>query len=497
MKSILLLVALLAAIAVVANLFALMGNSTPRGLSMAGRWSAACARMRLLPDAGFVELASLQAKAQEAVKEARTIAETAQAASRSMTDDEQKNYDGAMQRGRDLLEQIKAAKKDAKVLEDAKALAEEIGLPESAVDDLDAQSGKSGQTVRERVKSLGLQVVDSQEFKAMMAPYKGGAIPEKTRVQSDPIAVKNLVGHRRKAIVTGASDTSGGAFVVNEQSGIVEMLGRRTLVLRDVISVRRTGSDTVEYVRQTSHTNAAAPVAEATSAASRTVVTSGVLQPVVGGGYKPEGAWAFERDTAVVKTIAEWVPATKRALADVAALEGLINDELRADLAEKEEDEIVSGDGTGEHFDGMLHVSGTQAQAFSTDIFETVRKALTKVRTIGRAVPNGVGLNPTDVETIDLARDNEDRFYGGGPFASGPRTLWGVPIVESEAFPAGFGTVADFRKTVLWDREQATVSVSDSHEDFFIRNLVAILGEERAALAHTRPLAICVADLTP
>ena len=55
-----------------------------------------------------------------------------------------------------------------------------------------------------------------------------------------------------------------------------------------------------------------------------------------GGGYKPEGAWAFAVVTAVVKTIAEWVPVTKRALADVAQLEGLINDELSADIAATE-----------------------------------------------------------------------------------------------------------------------------------------------------------------
>jgi HK97 family phage major capsid protein len=251
-------------------------------------------------------------------------------------------------------------------------------------------------------------------------------------------------------------------------------------------------------VRQTSHTNAAAPVPEATSAGVIGDGTNGTVTATA-GGRKPEGSWAFERDSATVKTIAEWVPVTKRALADVAALEGLINDELRADLAEREEDQMVSGNGSGENLEGILSTSGLQNQAYATDMFTTVRKSLTKVRTVGRAVPNGVGMNPLDVETVDLAREDgaTGAYFGGGPFFMGPRTLWGYPIVESEAIPAGTAIVGDWRKAVLWDREQSTVTMTDSHADFFIRNLVAVLGEERVAFAVTRPSAFVVADLTP
>jgi len=38
--------------------------------------------------------------------------------------------------------------------------------------------------------------------------------------------------------------------------------------------------------------------------------------------------------------------------------------------------------------------------------------------------------------------------------------------------------------------------VSDSHSDFFVRNLVAILGELRAAFAVIRPSAFVEVDLT-
>ena len=104
-------------------------------------------------------------------------------------------------------------------------------------------------------------------------------------------------------------------------------------------------------------------------------------------------------------------------------------------------------------------------------------------------------MSPADVEVVDLAQDANDRYYGAGPFAMGPRTLWGLPIVESEEIADGTALLGDFSKAVLWDREQTTVTMTDSHADFFIRNLVAILAEERVAFAVTRPKAFVSVDI--
>lgn len=423
------------------------------------------------------KLKQLQEAAQAAAKAARETAEKADREGRALTDAERTEYDQHMAKGRDLLEQIKVAKRDAEVLDQAKSLAQEIGG--YAVDDVEGQ--KDAGTPTQRVKNLGLEVVSSPQFKSMMKGFTNSdgtvRIPDRTQVKSDPIRVKSLF--------TGASGTSAGAFVTPEQTGIIEMLGRRPLTIRDLISVRRTGSDTLEYVRQTAHTNAAKPVPEAQSAAP---IDGSTVTNVI-GGLKPEGSWAFERVSTSVKTIAEWVPVTKRALADAAQLEDLIRDELSKDIAEAEEAQILTGDGVGENLTGILSTSGIQSQAFDSDVFVSVRKAITKARTVGRVVPNAVLMNPLDVETVDLARETGGRFYGAGPFTMGPRTLWSLPIVESETIAAGTAVVGDFSKAVLWDREDTTVTFSDSHADFFVRNLVAVLAEERVAFGVTRPAA--------
>ena len=106
-------------------------------------------------------------------------------------------------------------------------------------------------------------------------------------------------------------------------------------------------------------------------------------------------------------------------------------------------------------------------------------------------------LHPTDWETLDLTQDAEDRYYFGGPMVMGTPRVWGLPVVESEAIAQGVAIVADWRFAVLWDRMQASISVSNSHSDFFIRNLVAILAELRAAFGVIRPKAFVSIDLTP
>ncbi|WP_208543753.1 phage major capsid protein [Rathayibacter sp. VKM Ac-2804] len=344
-----------------------------------------------------------------------------------------------------------------------------------------------------RGKSIGQLFTESVEYDAMMKSFPDGRISSKARVQSQPLGLK--------ALLTGTSSTSGGAFVTNDRQSDFELLGRRPLALRDLISVRQTTSDTVEYVRQTAQLNSADVVAEATSSAAPTAPgAAGPLVLAAGGGYKPEGSMAFEQVTETVKTIAEWVPATKRGLADAGQLRGLIDQELRDDLAETEEDEIVNGSGTGEHLRGILSTSGIQAQGYSSTVagldplLETTLLAQTKVKTVGRSRPTGYLMNPTDWEKIQLARlaKNPQNEATAGAIP----TLHGLPVVESEAVASGVALVGDFRKAVLWDREQASITATDSHADFFIRNLVAILGEERVAFGVLRPKAFVTIDLT-
>lgn len=421
--------------------------------------------------------------------EARAIAAKAEAEDRDFRDDERTALNEHMAKAKAGKDELAKAQGDAGIRAALADLGDDIALNEK-------KSGErrtpSGLIVPDEKTSLGEHFVKSAEYAALMGTTANGQFGAKQRVQSLPVGYKSLV--------TGLSDTSAGAFVTNDMRGLQVALDsfQRPLRLRDVVTNGTTTSDTVEYVRMTSTTNNAAPVAEATSSAAPTAPGgAGALVNNAGGGYKPESALAAAKVTTPVRTIAHWIPVTKRALSDAAQIRTLIDAFLRYGLEEELEDQMISGDGTGENFEGLGNVSGVQAQAWDTNALTTARKAKTKVRTVGRSIANAYLLNPADLETIDLLQDNEGRFYFGGPSGVGSASvLWGLPVIETEAVPAGTGYVGDFRKAVLWDREQASIQMTDSHADFFVRNLVAILAEMRAAFGVLQPNAFVEIDLT-
>lgn len=328
---------------------------------------------------------------------------------------------------------------------------------------------------REEAKSVGQMVLANEQFQA----WQKSIVPGSKHVANSPIIeVENFL----KTLITGASSTSGGAFVVNERKPIFDSFYARPLTIRDLVTQGTTGSDTVEYVRQGTVTNNAAPVAEATATGD-------------GTGAKPESAMLFSIITEAVKTIAHWIPATNRSLSDAGQLRTIIDSFLRYGLEEELEDQMLTGSGSGENFTGIYNVSGIQTQAWDTNVLTSTRKARTKVRVTGKAIANAYVMHPNDWEGIDLLQDNEAKYFFGGPSVMGNPRLWGIPVVESEAATEDLALLGDFKLAALWDREQATVRVSDSHADFFIRNMVAVLGELRAAFGVIRPSAFITIDM--
>lgn len=335
-------------------------------------------------------------------------------------------------------------------------------------------------------KSIGSVFIEDEGTIGRIQAVGSGILTPKSRFETAPVklgALSNLF-NRNTALLTGASDTAAGAFITPDRMAEMIELGRRQLVLRDIVRVLETGSDLIEYVEQTSRTNNAAVVSEATASGGSS-------------GVKPESEVAFAVRQTTVKVIANWMAVTRQAVADVRQLRALIDAELEENVDTVLEDEALQGDGTGNHFTGMYNTSGTQSQAYTTGLLVTTRKARTLVRTVGRDIANAYVMHPNDWEDFDLLTDGETRYYFGGPLVMGTPRLWGLPVIESEGALEGTALVGNFKRAILWDREQFTIRISDSHSDFFIRNLLAVLGELRAAFALTKPAAIVEVDLTP
>lgn len=345
--------------------------------------------------------------------------------------------------------------------------------------DVDQQpTSDGGPRADARPMSIGKQFISNPQFSRWLQEMTaGGPVPEGMRITSPSVPVPQLGA----TLVTGLSSTSGGAFVVNDRTNIVVPAVRDELNVTDLLTRMTTESDTVEYVRVTSETNAAAPTLEATSSAD---------------GAKPESAAAFAIVSAIVESIPHWIPITRRAMSDAPQLAAYIDDLLLWGLRDALNDQVINGTGSTPQLAGIDDLSGKQSQAWSNDILETTRKARTLVRTTGGARPTAYVMNPTDWEGIDLLQDNENRYFFGGPTQVGVPVLWGLPVVEDEDVTAGLGFVGAWNMGVIWTREQARILMTDSHSDFFIRNILVLLAEMRCAIGWLRPAAFVEIDLT-
>ena len=282
----------------------------------------------------------------------------------------------------------------------------------------------------------------------------------------------------QKAVAT----ITAGVVRADRQSDVVRFAEQDRLYIRDLLTVRRTNSSSVDWVTVSAWTAAAAPVAE--------------------GALKPEATGTLNSGTAPVRTLAVWMPITVQQMQDIPQLEGIIDDELRYDIRKVEDTQILWGDGTGQNLLGIFPTPGVAVgRTVGGDTFiDLIRRMMTDVL-IGGNDPNGLVLDPLDWEAIVLSKGSDLHYlYQVFPDSQGALRVWGLTPVETIAarnpVPTAPPTtrerrilVGDFRRgAVLWDRMDLSVQVGMIN-DQFVRNLRTVLAEERVAFAVQRPLA--------
>jgi HK97 family phage major capsid protein len=353
--------------------------------------------------------------------------------------------------------------------------------------------------------TLGEAFTKSPAYDEFLKSYRGndGRIRDMAGIKSPAFELggfdRAAMGRARtqaKALVTGASDTSGGAFVTPYRyAPVTDLIGDRELTVRDLCTNVPIQSDTFEYVQVTAKTNNAAAVLEATSSGDPTVdPDTGVVSPIAGAGLKPESDLTFAVKSTPVEAIAHLVPITRRAAADAPQVRALVDTFLLAGLSEEEEDQILNGNGTSPNLRGILQTAGILTVGSAGTDLDAVVDAIRTVRNKRRR-PTALVAHPNDWYSTGflLAKDSQGRYILGDPRASIEQlnTLWGLRVVVTEAMTENTALVGDFRQAVVADREQSTIYVTDSHKDWFQRNLLAVLAEERLGLGVLDPEGFC------
>lgn len=333
------------------------------------------------------------------------------------------------------------------------------------LDDLEQKMARGGGNPDDRQKSIGEQFVESEGFKAFEATgfsksARGGDLQIKATLTS---------------ATTDAAGSVGDAVQTTRLPGILPLPQRR-LTVRDLLSQGRMDGSTLEYVKETGFTNSAAPVAE--------------------GAAKPESDLKFDLVTTSAKVIAHWMKASKQILSDVSQLRSTIDQRLLYGLAYVEEQQLLNGSGSGQNLHGII----PQATAYSAPItlssptsIDLMRLAMLQAA-LAEYPATGHVMNPIDWAWIETLKDGEGRYIIGNPQGTISPTLWGLPVVATQAIAVDKFLTGAFRMGAqVFDRWDARVETGYVNDDF-TKNLVTILAEERLALAVYRPEAFIYGD---
>jgi HK97 family phage major capsid protein len=316
--------------------------------------------------------------------------------------------------------------------------------------------------------SLGAQFIDSDTYKWLKEHRH--RLP--AGVWTSPSAELGLATSLMAATLSEDA-ASGGALIVPDYRPVVWPLVP-TVVVADLIAPGTTTSNLVTYPRETAATvNAADTVLE--------------------GAPKPESTLGFEPIEEHVRKIATWVPVTEEMYGDQPQTASYIDMRLRQFVLEKENDQLLNGTGVAPDLLGFLARPGlAPAVARGTDTnADAILKQIQAIASTTGEQPSGLVIHPTNWATMQLAKDTQGNYIGNGPFAA-PQTpvLWGVPVAITKTIAAGTALVGAFRgASQIFRNGGVRVEATNSHADFFVKNLWAIRAEERLALAVYHPSA--------
>ena len=314
----------------------------------------------------------------------------------------------------------KSLRKDLDTAEDVKSLDEFANTPAAP----ERKTRESGFQPGSR-KTYGQAVVGSEQFKN--ANHSEGKMK--------PVEVGDLITRLSTKGLYNTTDAQGGFAVrPDRETEILDIARQRPFTIMDLINVGQTSVDAVEYILFTTRTNNAAVVDEWLSAK-----TPGAGDFSNKFGDKPQGDMTLDLKTAVVKTIAEWIPASRQILNDAPNLRSMIDNELMYQIEFVLENQIVAGSGSGNNFTGMLNTAGIQTRAHKDTttpargatsgdkVADTLRRAITDI-SLAFYEADGIILNPSDGENLELDKGSDGHYVQ--IFDPVAMRVWRKPVRE-------------------------------------------------------------------
>jgi HK97 family phage major capsid protein len=396
-----------------------------------------------------------EARMRQLAGEAAALFDMADAEQRALSPGERAVAEGKMARLRDL--RAKAQAFD---------VAGRIGVP-----------GAGGDAGRAFVESEGYKAISNPETRGQK--WSIGAIP----VGSLQAKGTLLEGAGAPGTGTGGGFLAPGPTVV---PGVVETLFQ-PIEVTDLFATITTDTNTVRYAIEGTATSAAAGVAE--------------------GAAKPESTLALSTTDEPVKKIATSITVSDELISDATSAQGFIGGRLSTFVRLEEERQLLRGAGTNELV-GVVGRSGVNTYARgSDDNITAIAKVIANTAGSSHVMPSGIAMNPVNWLSSRLLRDGAGgttgAYFGAGPFglaaqnagAAGlfGQSLWDVPVALTTTLGAGTAIVGGFATAAaIARRSGVVVEATNSHQDYFVKDLAVVRAEQREALLVYRPAAFTV-----
>ncbi|WP_454684888.1 phage major capsid protein [Ancylobacter moscoviensis] len=362
----------------------------------------------------------------------------------------------------------------SKITELGKAFNDRAGELATRITDLERAWARlpdpNAQYIAEADNVLERAILNAPSIRDLSSTFRGKAI---VKLAGENAAITSA------NTTVGAGRSAGTSLVPGQRVGGIFEPYRRELVLRDVIGSARTTSSSVEYVKETGFTNNARPVTEGTT--------------------KPTSDLTFNMYSAPVRTIAHIFKISRQMLDDGPALAAYIGRRGTYGLKQVEEQQLLFGNGAGQNLNGLVPQATAFAPAFTSvaeTAFDRINQAISQAEDAEVPV-NAIVLNKRDWRKMLGIKDGDERYISGqSPFGLQEPRLWNLPVVATNAMPAGEFLVGAFGEAAtIFDRLDVEVAISTENTDDFEKNMATIRVEERLAFAVFRPEAFVTGDL--
>lgn len=216
------------------------------------------------------------------------------------------------------------------------------------------------------------------------------------------------------------------------------------------------------------------------------VAVEGTAAMTAEGTPKAQISMTYQTVAGSVKKVTDWMKVSEEALMDFDLFLSEIQSELVYQIKLKIESELMTGDGTGLHLNGVYAKAsaytwaGANAKVFKPNTLDVIRAMAGQIRDVTKkqAQANVCLMNEVDFFEMTSSKDTNALYVIPSFISQTGETIGNIRVISTPSMEAGKILVGDFRYFVVRPYEALRVEQGFDGNDF-TENMVSIRAEQR------------------